>query len=183
MARNNSVRYPTELRERAVRMVLEGPVRGCIPPNGQLFARWRRCWDQPPKRCASGSGKPRRRSQQPRRITDSESSSWNERTGSCEGREILKAASAFFARELDPQLPLTRTRFGVEPICRVLRERNVGIAPSTYYAYKSRPPSARAQRDGWLTEQIRRVHRENYGRSFQGMGTAQPPRNTSSSRS
>ena len=56
-----------------------------------------------------------------------------------------------------------RTRFGVEPICRVLRERNVGIAPSTYYAYKSRPPSARAQRDGWLTEQIRRVHRENYG--------------------
>ena len=56
-----------------------------------------------------------------------------------------------------------RTRFGVEPICRVLRERNVGIAPSTYYAYKSRPPSARAQRDGWLSEQIRCVHRENYG--------------------
>ena len=56
-----------------------------------------------------------------------------------------------------------RTRFGVEPICRVLRERNVGIAPSTYYAYKSRPPSARAQRDGWLTDQILRVHQENYG--------------------
>lgn len=56
-----------------------------------------------------------------------------------------------------------RDRFGVEPICRVLRERNVGIAPSTYYANKSRPPSARAQRDGWLTEQIRRVHQENYG--------------------
>ena len=56
-----------------------------------------------------------------------------------------------------------RDRFGVEPICRVLRERNVGIAPSTYYAFKSRPPSARAQRDGWLTEQIRRVHQENYG--------------------
>ena len=56
-----------------------------------------------------------------------------------------------------------RSRFGVEPICRVLRERNVGIAPSTYYAYKSRPPSARAQRDGWLTEQIRWVHEENYG--------------------
>ena len=43
-----------------------------------------------------------------------------------------------------------RERFGVEPICRVLRERNVGIAPSTYYAYKARPPSVRAQRDGWL---------------------------------
>ena len=36
-------------------------------------------------------------------------------------------------------------------------------APSTYYAYKSRPPSAKAQRDGWLTVQIRRVHEENYG--------------------
>ena len=56
-----------------------------------------------------------------------------------------------------------RTRFGVEPICRVLRERNVGIAPSTYYAYKSRPPSARTQRDGWLIEQIRRTHQDNYG--------------------
>ena len=56
-----------------------------------------------------------------------------------------------------------RDRFGIEPICRVLRERNVGIAPSTYYAYKSRPPSPRAQRDGWLIEQIRRVHQDNYG--------------------
>ena len=56
-----------------------------------------------------------------------------------------------------------RTRFGVEPICWVLRERNVGIAPSTYYAVKSRPPSARTQRDGWLIEQIRRIHQDNYG--------------------
>ena len=36
-------------------------------------------------------------------------------------------------------------------------------APSTYYAFKFRPPSPRAQRDGWLTERIRRVHEENYG--------------------
>ena len=74
-----------------------------------------------------------------------------------------------------------RTRFGVEPICRVLRERNVGIAPSTYYAYKSRPPSARTQRDGWLIEQIRRTPRQLWGvRRFEGVGTAQPARNTSS---
>ncbi len=45
----------------------------------------------------------------------------------------------------------------------MLRERNVGIAPSTYYAYKSRPPSARSQRDAWLIEQIRQVHQDNYG--------------------
>ncbi len=41
--------------------------------------------------------------------------------------EILKAASAFFARELDPRprmnafIDAHRDRFGVEPICRVLQ--------------------------------------------------------------
>ena len=35
-----------------------------------------------------------------------------------------------------------REELGVEPICRVLQ-----VAPSTYYAAKSRPPSARALRD------------------------------------
>jgi putative transposase len=35
-----------------------------------------------------------------------------------------------------------REEFGVEPICATLQ-----VAPSTYYAAKSRPPSARAVRD------------------------------------
>ena len=55
-----------------------------------------------------------------------------------------------------------RDRFGVEPICAVLTEHGVGIAPSTYYAAKSRPPSARARRDGFLCDVIARVHRDNY---------------------
>ena len=55
-----------------------------------------------------------------------------------------------------------RHRFGVEPICAVLTEHGVGIAPSTYYAAKTRPPSARARRDGFLCEVIARVHRDNY---------------------
>jgi len=37
-----------------------------------------------------------------------------------------------------------RDRFGVEPICAVLKDAGVQIAPSTYYAAKTRPPSARA---------------------------------------
>jgi putative transposase len=53
-----------------------------------------------------------------------------------------------------------RERFGVEPICRVLREQDCGIAPSAYYAAKSRPPSARAQRDAELLVEIRRVFTE-----------------------
>ena len=31
-----------------------------------------------------------------------------------------------------------RDRFGVEPICRVLTEHGVTIAPSGYYAFKKR---------------------------------------------
>ncbi len=53
--------------------------------------------------------------------------------------------------------------FGVEPICRTLSAAAVTIAPSTYYAAKSRPPSARAARDAQLVEQVVRVHRENFG--------------------
>jgi putative transposase len=45
-----------------------------------------------------------------------------------------------------------RDRFGVEPICRTLQ-----IAPSTYYAHKSRPPSARAVADERLKVEITRV--------------------------
>lgn len=50
-----------------------------------------------------------------------------------------------------------RDRFGVEPICRVLQ-----VAPSTYYAQRTRPPSSRAIRDAQLKVEIRRVWDANY---------------------
>ena len=40
-----------------------------------------------------------------------------------------------------------RQEFGVEPICRELIAAGAKIAPSTYYAAKSRPPSDRTIRD------------------------------------
>lgn len=52
---------------------------------------------------------------------------------------------------------------GVEPIIEVLRAADVEIAPSTYYAAKSRPLSARAIRDGELVPLITRVHSDNLG--------------------
>jgi len=52
--------------------------------------------------------------------------------------------------------------FGVEPVCRVLGEHGVPIAPSTCYAARSRPASARAVRDAQLRAEISRVHKENY---------------------
>jgi putative transposase len=47
-----------------------------------------------------------------------------------------------------------KSRFGVEPICRVLTEHGVKIAPSTYYAARTRPRSARQARDEELTAMI-----------------------------
>jgi hypothetical protein len=44
----------------------------------------------------------------------------------------------------------------------VLKEAGVQIAPSTYYAVRSRPPSARAVRDEQLCEQIMKVYNDNY---------------------
>jgi len=52
--------------------------------------------------------------------------------------------------------------FGVEPICRVLKDHNVLIAPSTYYAARHRPPSARQQSDERLLESVKRVFYENF---------------------
>lgn len=49
-------------------------------------------------------------------------------------------------------------RFGVEPICRTLQ-----VAPSSYYAAKTRPPCARRRRDAVLKPEVERVHRENFG--------------------
>lgn len=50
-----------------------------------------------------------------------------------------------------------RERWGVEPICRVLQ-----FAPSTYYAARSRPTSARQLRDEELKVEILRVRKENF---------------------
>ena len=56
-----------------------------------------------------------------------------------------------------PFVEAHRARFGVEPICRVLQ-----VAPSTYYAARHRPPSARTQRDVTLQEQIQAVHAQHF---------------------
>lgn len=51
---------------------------------------------------------------------------------------------------------------GVQPICDTLKDTDAAIAPSTYYAAKTRPESARSNRDRELTEQITTIHDDNY---------------------
>ncbi|WP_249351898.1 IS3 family transposase [Nocardiopsis akebiae] len=77
---------------------------------------------------------------------------------------ILKSASGFLRGGARPPthqvvayIDLYRQEFGVEPICQVLQ-----IAPSTYYAAKSRAPSLRSRTDETTTAKIRQVHTDNY---------------------
>lgn len=60
-----------------------------------------------------------------------------------------------------------KTRFGVVPICRVLCERGVGIAPSSYYASKTRAASSRSVTDEAMLVEVTRVW-EGPGRSRYG---------------
>ena len=56
-----------------------------------------------------------------------------------------------------------KATFAGEPICTALTSADVPIAASTFYAAKTRPPSARSVRDEVLKPVIARVHKENYG--------------------
>ena len=63
-----------------------------------------------------------------------------------------------------------RDRFGVEPICRVLTEHGVKIAPNSYYAHKKRARSARAVRDEAVLAEIVRVQTDpEIGRGLYGV--------------
>lgn len=74
------------------------------------------------------------------------------RTGA---RPPLEVRAGFVNAHLDEH--------GVEPILTTLADTPVGIAPSTYYAAKSRPASSRALADAGLVPVIAKVHAENYG--------------------
>jgi putative transposase len=56
-----------------------------------------------------------------------------------------------------------RVTHGVQPVLQALSGTPAEIAPSTYYAHKKRPASARSVRDAGLTRVIEQVHEDNYG--------------------
>ena len=67
-----------------------------------------------------------------------------------------------------------KEEFGGEPICTTLSEAGVQIAPSSYYARRSRPPSARSLRDETLKAEISKVHKNQ----LLGAGDPQDARDT-----
>jgi uncharacterized membrane protein len=71
---------------------------------------------------------------------------------------------------------------GVEPICAVLKKAGVQIAPSSYYAAKTRRPSARAVRDAELVTDIKVAHKANLG-VYTAHGRSTPSSTARASRS
>lgn len=56
-----------------------------------------------------------------------------------------------------------RGRFGVEPICTVLSEHGMKIAPSTYYAHAARPVSPAALDEAYLVNALVTLWDDNWG--------------------
>ena len=83
--------------------------------------------------------------------------------------EILKTASAFFAAggaRPSTQVKLCyihayRHRFGVEPICAVLSEHGMKIAPQTYYRWLACPIRPAELEEAYLVNQIVDIYRRN----------------------
>jgi transposase len=100
-------KYPEELRERAVKMVLEiqareGRGRGEVARVARQLGVHRetlRVWVRQAE--VDGGQRPGTTTEDARRIAELERENRELRRAN----EILKAASAYFARELDPKLP------------------------------------------------------------------------------
>jgi transposase len=100
-------RYPVEIRERAVRLVLEHQGEypsqwsaiGSIATKCGMTPETLRKWVRRAE--VDGGARPGLTSDERRRLAELERENRELRRAN----EILKAASAFFARELDPRLP------------------------------------------------------------------------------
>ena len=83
---NNSVRYPPELRERAVRMVLEATREGVYSSEWAAICAVAQMLGPTRKRSASGFVEPRQPFRDHPLITGDGSSSWSGRTASFDER-------------------------------------------------------------------------------------------------
>ncbi|EJI4080099.1 IS3 family transposase, partial [Escherichia coli] len=166
-------RFSPEVRQRAVRMVLESqseydsqwaticsiaPKIGCTPETLRVWVR------QHERDTGGGDGGLTTAERQ--RLKELERENRELRRSN----DILRQASAYFCEggvrpPLEKMMPLLdklREQYGVGPLCSELH-----IAPSTYYHCQQQrhhpdKRSARAQRDDWLKKEIQRVYDENH---------------------
>ncbi|WP_439901005.1 IS3 family transposase [Shigella flexneri] len=168
-----NTRFSPEVRQRAVRMVLESqseydsqwaticsiaPKIGCTPETLRVWVR------QHERDAGGGDGGLTTAERQ--RLKELERENRELRRSN----DILRQASAYFCEggvrpPLEKMMPLLdklREQYGVGPLCSELH-----IAPSTYYHCQQQrhhpdKRSARAQRDDWLKKEIQRVYDENH---------------------
>ncbi|HAH0194947.1 TPA: IS3 family transposase [Escherichia coli] len=168
-----NTRFSPEVRQRAVRMVLESqdeydsqwaaicsiaPKIGCTPETLRVWVR------QHERDTGGGDGGLTTAERQ--RLKELERENRELRRSN----DILRQASAYFAKaefdrlwkKLMPLLDKLREQYGVGPVCS---EQH--IAPSTYYHCQQQrhhpdKRSARCQRDDWLKREIQRVYDENH---------------------
>ncbi|EOZ9852286.1 IS3 family transposase, partial [Escherichia coli] len=168
-----NTRFSPEVRQRAVRMVLESqdeydsqwaaicsiaPKIGCTPETLRVWVR------QHERDTGGGDGG--LTSAERQRLKELERENRELRRSN----DILRQASAYFGEggvrpPLEKMMPLLdklREQYGVGPVCSELH-----IAPSTYYHCQQQrhhpdKRSARAQRDDWLKREIQRVYDENH---------------------
>ncbi|EOC2304867.1 IS3 family transposase (plasmid) [Escherichia coli] len=168
-----NTRFSPEVRQRAIRMVLESqgeydsqwaaicsiaPKIGCTPETLRVWVR------QHERDTGGGDGGLTTAERQ--RLKELERENRELRRSN----DILRQASAYFGEggvrpPLEKMMPLLdklREQYGVGPVCSELH-----IAPSTYYHCQQQrhhpdKRSARAQRDDWLKREIRRVYDENH---------------------
>ncbi|QKA46298.1 IS3 family transposase [Escherichia coli O157:H7] len=168
-----NTRFSPEVRQRAIRMVLESqdeydsqwaaicsiaPKIGCTPETLRVWVR------QHERDTGGGDGG--LTSAERQRLKELERENRELRRSN----DILRQASAYFAKaefdrlwkKLMPLLDKLREQYGVGPVCSELH-----IAPSTYYHCQQQrhhpdKRSARAQRDDWLKREIQRVYDENH---------------------
>ncbi|WP_432422700.1 IS3 family transposase [Shigella dysenteriae] len=168
-----NTRFSPEVRQRAVRMVLESqgeydsqwaticsiaPKIGCTPETLRVWVR------QHERDTGGGDGGLTTAERQ--RLKELERENRELRRSN----DILRQASAYFCEgevrpPLEKMMPLLdklREQYGVGPLCSELH-----IAPSTYYHCQQQrhhpdKRSARAQRDDWLKKEILRVYDGNH---------------------
>nr|WP_242935516.1 IS3 family transposase [Escherichia coli] len=166
-------RFSPEVRQRAVRMVLESqgeydsqwaaicsiaPKTGCTPETLRV---WVRQYERD-----TGGGDGGLTTAERQRLKELERENRELRRSN----NILRQASAYFGEggvrppleKVMALLDKLREQYGVRPVCSELH-----IAPSTYYHCQQQrhhpdKRSAHAQRDDWLKREIQRVYDENH---------------------
>ena len=165
-----ATRYPPELRERAMRLVREhrdehpsewAAIESIAKKLGmtpETLRKWLR------RDAVDHGQRPGVTSGERERVRELERENPRAAAGQRDpegGVGFLRAGARPAPAEAVKFITEHKERWGVEPICRELQ-----VAPSSYYAAITRPPSARQRRDEVLEGAIRRVwheHRRVYG--------------------